>query len=135
MHPSVRTSRICRNPKFDTHPCYSVATAASHRSETSQPSYSTPCGHPLSCLPRIHIISFLVLVVVHHLGALGVAWSMWSTTVFYWNSTIDGEADSWVHGRSKEVPPYYAENNYSSTGQQGPTGRATSILQKKIVSP
>ena len=26
-----------------------------------------------------------------------------------------GEADSWVHGSRKEVPPYYAENNYSST--------------------
>ena len=26
-----------------------------------------------------------------------------------------GEADSWVHGSRKEVPPYYAENNDSST--------------------
>ena len=30
-------------------------------------------------------------------------------------STARGEADSWVHGSHKEVPPYYAENNYSST--------------------
>ena len=29
--------------------------------------------------------------------------------------TVRGEADSWVHGRSKEVPPYYAQNNDSST--------------------
>ena len=29
--------------------------------------------------------------------------------------TVRGEADSWVHGRSKEVPPYYVQNNYSST--------------------
>ena len=29
--------------------------------------------------------------------------------------TVGGEADSWVHGSCKEVPPYYAENNYSST--------------------
>ena len=34
---------------------------------------------------------------------------------FHRKSTIRGEADSWVHGRSKEVPPYYAQNNYSST--------------------
>ena len=28
---------------------------------------------------------------------------------------VRGEADSWVHGRNKEVPPYYTQNNYSST--------------------
>ena len=32
-----------------------------------------------------------------------------------WKSTVRGEADSWVHDHSKEVPPYYAQNNYSST--------------------
>ena len=49
---------------------------------------------------------------------------------FHRKSTVRGEADSWVHGSRKEVPPYYAENNYSSTRQRGPTGRATSILEK-----
>ena len=38
-------------------------------------------------------------------------WSMWSTTDFHRKSTVRGEADSWVHGRSKEVPPYYAQIN------------------------
>ena len=58
---------------------------------------------------------FLGLAVVHRRGALGAAWSMWSTTDFHRKSTVRGDADSWVHGRSKEVPPYYAQNNYSST--------------------
>ena len=52
--------------------------------------------------------------VVHRPGALGAAWSMWSTTDFHRNSTVRGEADSWVHSGRKEVPPYYAENNDSS---------------------
>ena len=97
-------------------------TTASHRSRTSEPSYSSLCGLPLSRLPRLRIlpflglaVPFLVLAVVHHHGALGVAWSMWSTTDLYRKSTVRGEADSWVHGSRKEVPPYYAQNNYSST--------------------
>ena len=65
-----------------------------------------------SCL---RIVPFLGLAVVHHRGALGAAWSMWSTTDFHRKSTVRGDADSWVHGRSKEVPPYYTQNNYSST--------------------
>ena len=81
-------------------PCYSAATAASHHSRTCEPSYSSPRGHPLSRLPRLRIVPFLGLAVVHCLGTLGAAWSMWSTTDFYWKSTVRGEADSWVHGHS-----------------------------------
>ena len=55
-------------------PCYSAAMAASHRSRTSEPSYSSPCGHPLSRLPRLRVSPFLGLVVVHCPGALGTAW-------------------------------------------------------------
>ena len=58
---------------------------------------------------------FLGLAVVHRPGALGAAWSTWSTTDMHLKWTVRGEADSWVHGRSKEVPPYYAQNNDSST--------------------
>ena len=101
-------------PLTDT-PCYSTATAASHRSRTSEPSYSSPRGHPLSRLPRLRVVPFLGLAVVHRPGALGAAWSMWSTTEFHRKNTVRGEADNWVHGSRKEVPPYYAENNYSST--------------------
>ena len=101
-------------PPLTHSPCYSAATAASHRSRTSEPSYSSPCGHPLSHLPRLHVFPFLGLAVVHCLGALGAAWSMWSTTDFHRKSTVRGEADSWVHDSRKELPPYYAQNNYSS---------------------
>ena len=96
-------------------PCYSAATAASHRSRTGEPSYSSPCGLPLPRLPRLPVVPFLGLAVVHRPGALGAAWSTWSRNDFHRTWTIRGEADSWVHGRSKEVPPYYAENNDSST--------------------
>ena len=81
-------------------PCYSAATAASRRSRTSEPSYSSPRGHPLPRLPRLRVVPFLGLAVVHRLGALGTAWSMWSTTDFHRKSTVRGEADGWVHGRS-----------------------------------
>ena len=96
-------------------PCYSAVTAASHHSRTSEPSYSSPRGHPLPRLPRLRVVPFLGLAVVHRLGALGAAWSTWSRNDFHRTWTVRGEADSWVHGRSKEVPPYYVQNNYSST--------------------
>ena len=84
-------------------------------SRTSEPSYSSPCGHPLPRLPQLRVVPFLGLAVVHRLGALRTAWSMWSTIDFHRKCTVHGEAGSWVHGRSKEVPPYYAKNNDSST--------------------
>ena len=103
------------HPSTHPHPCYSSATTASQRSQTSEPSYSSPHGHPLPRLPRLRVFPFLGLAIVHRLGALGAAWSMWSTTNFHWKSTIRGEADSWVHDSRKEVHPYYVQNNYSST--------------------
>ncbi len=96
-------------------PCYSAATVASHRSRTGEPSYSSPRGLPLPRLPRLRAVPFLGLAVVHRRGALSAAWSMWSTTDFHRESTVRGEADSWVHDNRKEVPPNYAKNNYSST--------------------
>ena len=102
-------------PPLTHTPCYSAATAASHRSRTSEHSYSSPRGHPLPRLPRLRVVPFLCLAVAHRRGALGAAWSMWSTTDFHRRSIVRGEADSWVHDSRKEVPPYYTENNYSST--------------------
>ena len=93
-------------------PCYSAASAASHCSRTGEPSYSSPRGLPLPRLPRLRVVPFLGLAVVHRRGALGAAWSR---NDFYRTWTVRGEADSWVHGSRKEVPPYYAQNNYSST--------------------
>ena len=85
------------------------------RSRTSEPSYSSPRGHPLSRLPRLRVVPFLGLAVVHRPGALGAAWLTWSRNDFNRTWTVHGAADRWVHGRSKEVPPYYVQNNYSST--------------------
>ena len=39
---------------------------------TSEPSYSSMCGHPLPRLPRLRVVPFLGLTVVHRPGALGV---------------------------------------------------------------
>ena len=61
-------------PPLTHTPCYSATTAASHRSRTSEPSYSSPRGHPLPHLPRLCIISFLGLAFVHRFGALSAAW-------------------------------------------------------------
>ena len=96
-----------------THP--HLLLFSSDGSRTSQPSYSSPRGHPLPRLARLRVVPFLGLAVVHRRGALGATWSMWSMTDFHWKSTVCGEADSWVHGGRKEVPPYYAQNTYSST--------------------
>ena len=81
-------------------PCYSAATAASHRSQTSEPSYSSPRGLPLPRLPRLRVVPFLGFAVIHRLGALGTTWSIWLTNDFHRKSTVRGEADSWVHGHS-----------------------------------
>ena len=85
------------------------------RSRTSEPSYSSPRGHPLPRLPRLRVVPFLGLAVVHRPGALSAVWSTLSRNDFHRMWTVRGEADSWVHDGSKEVPPYYVENNDSST--------------------
>ena len=79
---------------------------------TSEPSYSSPRGLPLPCLPWLRVVPFLGLAVVHRPGVVGAAWSR---NNFHRTWTVCGEADSWVHDRSKEVPPYFTENNDSST--------------------
>ena len=51
-------------PPLTHTPCYSAATAASHRSRTSEPSYSSPRGLPLLRLPRLRVVPFLGITVV-----------------------------------------------------------------------
>ena len=51
-------------PPLTHTPCYSAATAASHRSRTSEPSYSSPRGLPLLRLPRLRVVPFLGLAVI-----------------------------------------------------------------------
>ena len=64
---------------------------------------------------RLRVIPFLGLAVVHRRGALGAAWLMWSTNDMHRKWTIRGEADSWATAARKEMPPYYVQNNDSST--------------------
>ena len=60
-------------PPLTHTPCYFAATTASHRSRTSEPSYSSPRGHPLPRLPRLCVVPFLGLAIIHRPGALGAA--------------------------------------------------------------
>ena len=76
--------------------CYSPATA----DEPVNPS-SPLRGKQLPSIPWLCVIPFLGLVVVHRPGALGAAWSTWSTTDMHLKWTVRGEADSWVHGRTQ----------------------------------
>ena len=99
-HPTTPTAGQAI-PTLTHTPCYSAATEASHRSRTSEPSYSSPRGLPLPHLPRLRGVPFLGLAVVHRPGALGAAWSMWSRNDFHRKSTIRGEADGWVHNCQK----------------------------------
>ena len=85
-------------PPLTHTPYYSAATAASHRSRTSEPSYSSTRGHPLPRLPRLRIVPFLGFAIVRRLGALGATWSM---NDIHRKWTVRGEADSWVHGRTQ----------------------------------
>ena len=103
------------HPSIHPHPLLFCGDGSLRPQRTSEPSYSSTRGNPLPRLFRLRVVPFLGLAVVHCRGALGVAWSMWSTTDFHRKSPVRGETESWVHGSRKEVPPYYAENNYSST--------------------
>ena len=134
-HAPASRGRLCCRGGL-TAPYYSHrwpglgATAASHRSRTSEPSYSSPRGLPLPRLPRLRVVPFLGFAIVHRRGALRAAWSTWSRNDFHRKSTVRGEADSWVHGRSKEVPPYYVQNNYSSTDSGDPPDGPSYFMKK-----
>ena len=103
------------HPSTHPHPLLFCGDGSLTPQRTSEPSYSSPRRLSLPHLPRPRVIPFLGLAVVHRPGALGTAWSTWSRNDFHRTWTVRGEADSWVHGRSKEVPPYYVQNNYFST--------------------
>ena len=94
-------------PPLTHSPCYSAATAASHRSRTRERSYSSPRGHPLPRLARLRLVPFLGLVVVHRRGALGAAWS---TNESHRKRTLRGEPDGWdpqgPWSHARKAPPY-----------------------------
>ena len=86
----------------------------------------------------------------HRLGALGVAWSTWSTTDFHRKSTVRGEADSWVQAAARKCllitrkiiippadsrdppdgPPYFVKKRFPPDCWDPP---ATSSHAKKCV--
>ena len=96
-------------------PCYSAATAASHRSRTSEPSYSSTRGHPLPRLPRLRIVPFLGLAVIHRLGALGRHGQHGQGTASIGRGLYVERPTAGSTAARKEMPPYYAQNNDSST--------------------
>ena len=64
-HRPLLLPQLAQGIPLLTHtPCYFAATAASHRSRTSEPSYSSPRGLPLLRLPRLRVIPFLGLAVI-----------------------------------------------------------------------
>ena len=94
--PHRPTLLHCWSGHSSTHP--HLLLFSGDGSRTSQPSCSPPCGEPLPCLPRLRDVPSPGLAGVHRPGALGAAWSTWSTTDMHLKWTVRGEADSWVHG-------------------------------------
>ena len=77
-----------------THTCYYSSGMADEPVNPRTP----PRGKQLPSIPWLHVIPFLGLVVVHRPGALGAAWSTWSTNDIHRTWTVRGEANSCVHG-------------------------------------
>ena len=62
------------------------------RTRTSEVSHSSPSVTPLPRLPHLRVILVWGLAVVHHLGALGAAWSTYES---HRKRTVLGEPDGW----------------------------------------
>ena len=104
-------------PPLTHTPCYSAVTAASHCSRTSEPLYSSPRGLPLLRLPRLRVVPFLGLAVVQTtalvLSARRGQRGQRTTSIgsgLYVERVTAGSTTA-----HKETPPYYAQNNDSST--------------------
>ena len=84
-HPSTHPHPLlfCGDGSLTPQPNQWTLVLLSARASTAA---SSPAPHRPLPRPRI----------IHRLGALGAAWSMWSTTDFHRKSTVRGEADSWV---------------------------------------
>ena len=130
--PPPTTPTVGQATPLLTHtPCYSVATAASHRSRTSEPSYSSSHGHPLPRLPRLHVVPFLASS-----SSTALVLSAWRgqrptcirSGLYVERLTVGSTA---TH---KEMPPYYMQNNDSSTSHLGPTERA-SVFHETTLPP
>ena len=83
------THTCCYSPAMADEPVNPRTVVLPSTWETTAESSLPPCRSLPS--PRL----------VHRPGALGVAWSTWSTTDMHLKWTVRGEADSWVHGRTQ----------------------------------
>ena len=103
------------HPSTHPHPLLFCGDGSLTPQRTSEPSYSSPCGLPLPRLPRLRVVPFLGLAVVHRRGALGAAWSMWSTTaarkcLLVTRKIIIPPPDS---RDPPDGPPYFMKKNVS----------------------
>ena len=57
------------HPSTHPHPLLFCGDGSLTPQRTSEPSYSSTHGHPLPRLPRLHVVPFLGLAVVHRPGA------------------------------------------------------------------
>ena len=76
------------HPSTHPHPLLFCGDGSLTPQRTSEPSYSSTRGHPLSRLPWLRVVPFLGLAVVHRPGALGAGWSTWSRNDFHQKSTV-----------------------------------------------
>ena len=87
--------------------CYSIPSVGPPRTRTSQVSHSSPSVTPLPRLPHLLVVPVWGLAVVHHLAALGAAWS---TNESHRKRTVRGEPDGWnprgPWSHARKVPPY-----------------------------
>ena len=84
-------------------------------SRTNKPSYSPPRGQPLSSLPRLRVVPFLGFAVVHRHGALGGPGQHGQRTTSIGRGLYVERLTAESMAAHKEMPPYYAQNNDSST--------------------
>ena len=124
--PASRGQLCCRAgltaPSY-THPWPAYPSTHPHLllfsgdgSRTSKPSYSPPRGQPLPSLPRLRVIPFLGLTIVHRVGALRAASPTWSTKAAIERGLyvlrLTAGPTSYIFA-CKEVPSYYAKNESS----------------------
>ena len=108
-HRPYYSHRWPDHPSTHPHPLLFCGDGSLTQQQTIEPSYSSTRGHPLPRLPRLRVVPFLGLAVVHCPGALGAAWSTWSRNDFHRKRTVHGEPDSWdprgPWSYARKVPP------------------------------
>ena len=88
--PPYYSHRWLGHPSTHPHPLLFCGDGSLTPQRTSEPSYSSTSGHPLPRLPRLRVVPFLGLFLIHRPGALGAAWSTWSTNNSHWKRLTVG---------------------------------------------